>query len=109
MKRGLKIIGRYKTKHLRDQDTLEHRRKLVRERQHRWSRANGSRAINFRCDIETAGSLLYLKKQWGFKTSTEAVMASLCFLMVVTRLGLKTLDTRVYDAIVRLEQEKEDR
>jgi hypothetical protein len=103
-----KRLPRYKPKDLRDRDTLEQHRENLRVRQRRWSAANGGRAINFRCDIESAASLLYLKKHWGFKTGPEAIKAALCFLMVVTRLGLQRVDARVYDVLLRAEEERKN-
>lgn len=61
------------------------------EAQRRWRTKNGGRGINFYCHPEAAASLLYLKKQWGFRSSQETVEAALRFLAIETRKGLKRL------------------
>lgn len=61
------------------------------ERQRRWRAKNGGRGINFYLHPEAAISLLYLQKQWGFKTYQETLEASLRHLAIETRKGLKKL------------------
>lgn len=61
------------------------------EKQRRWRAKNGGRGINFYCHPNAAASLLYVKKQWGFKTNQEAMEAALRFLAIETRKGLQKL------------------
>jgi hypothetical protein len=87
-------------------------RELTNERQSerdlKYVRANGSRVVTLRADAETAAALIYLRREWGFESATETVDAAIRFTMVATKLGLQRLDTRVYEALVRLEQDQKE-
>ena len=78
------------------------------ERDLKYARANGSRVVTLRANAETAAALIYLRREWGFESATETVDAAIRFTMVATKLGLQRLDTRVYEALVRLEQEQKE-
>lgn len=78
------------------------------ERDLKSARANGSRVVSLRANAETAAALIYLRREWGFESATETVDAAIRFTMVATKLGLQRLDTRVYEALVRLEQEQKE-
>lgn len=71
------------------------------ERQRRWRAKNGDRAlggVGLYFHIEAAAALLYIKKQWGFKTSQEAVEVAVRHLAVQTRQGLKRIKLDIVDA-----------
>lgn len=53
--------------------------------------ANGWTQLAFTLDVAPAACLLYLQKQWGFKSRRETVQVALQYLAKETRLGLKQL------------------
>jgi len=71
------------------------------ERQKRWRAKQGSRGITvgFHAHTEATAALLYLKKQWGFKSNQEAIEAALRHLALETRMGLKRIQLDAVDAI----------
>lgn len=66
----------------------------VNERLARHRAACGFRAIGF-VPPEAVASLLYLKKQWGFKTNVQTAAVALLYLAKHTREGLKRIDLGV--------------
>jgi hypothetical protein len=99
-------LSRLKAKHTEGTTHLEvmNERKNTKEREK--IRANGSRWISHRVDVETQAALLYLQKEWGFTSTRETVEAALGFTMVATKLGMRKLDKNVYAAMMRLEKER---
>jgi 3-isopropylmalate dehydratase small subunit len=65
----------------------------AREKQRRWRAAHGGRSFSLHAD--SAASLLYLKKQWGFGSYRETVEVALLHLAVQTRRGLKRIETEI--------------
>lgn len=61
------------------------------ERMRKWRTKNGGRSISYYASPEVGAALIYLRKQWGFKSNQEIVDASLRFLVICTRQGLKRL------------------
>ena len=62
------------------------------ERVRRFRAKHGGTVINFTAHIEAAASVLYLRKQWGFKSNQQAVEAALRYLTIQTRRGLTKLN-----------------
>ena len=67
------------------------------ERQQKWRRKNGGRAISYYVTPEVGASILYLKKEWGMRTHAEVVDAALRFLTICTRQGLTRLPQTLED------------
>lgn len=67
------------------------------ERQRKWRRKNGGRAVSYYASPEIGASILYLKKEWGMKTHAEVVDAALRFLTICTRQGLTRLPQTLDD------------
>lgn len=61
------------------------------ERLARHRAASGYRAIGF-VPPEAAAAMIYLKKQWGFKTNVQTAAVALLYLCKHTRQGLKQID-----------------
>lgn len=99
-------LDRLKTKHTEGKTHREVMNERQTTKQLEKVRANGSRWISHRLDVETQAALLYLQKEWGFTSTRETVEAALGFTMVATRLGLRKLDKNVYAAMMRLEKER---
>jgi len=62
------------------------------ERIRKWRAKNGGRGASVYFDIQGAAAMLYLKKQWGFKTTHETIHVALRHLAIQTRKGLQKLD-----------------
>ena len=60
------------------------------ERIARWRRRHGHRMITVSLNAETAASMLYLRKQWGFSTHQEMIVVALRYLATKTREGETT-------------------
>jgi hypothetical protein len=58
-------------------------------------------------NVEDEANLAYVRRVWGMPSDAEVLRAALGFLMVVTRLGLKRIDVRVYDALVAAEEARQ--
>lgn len=67
-------------------DGLTDNERLARQRA-----ASGFRAIGF-VPPEAAAAMLYLKKQWGFKTNVQTAAVALLYLAKHTRQGLERID-----------------
>ena len=67
------------------------------ERQRKWRRKNGGRAVSYYASPEIGASILYLKKEWGMRTHAEVVDAALRFLTICTRQGLTKLPQSLGD------------
>lgn len=52
----------------------------------------GNRQLSMQLRIDSAAALVYLKSQWGFKSTAETVNTALVYLSRQTREGLQTLD-----------------
>ncbi len=52
----------------------------------------GNRQLSMQLRIDAAAALIYLRKQWGFKSTAEAVNTILVYMSRQTREGLQTLD-----------------
>lgn len=65
------------------------------ERQRRYRAAQGNRFLRYTLTIEAAAALLYLRKQWGFKSNYETTMVCLRYLAVQTRKGLQRIDLTI--------------
>lgn len=65
------------------------------ERQLRYQARNGNRQVHACLTIEAAAAMLYLHKQWGFKSDRELVMVALRYLAVQTRKGLQRIDLTI--------------
>ena len=69
------------------------------ERQQRWRRKNGDRCVGSFClHIDACAAMLYIKKQWGFESSQEAIEVSMRHLALMTRQGLKRIQLDAVDA-----------
>jgi hypothetical protein len=101
-------FDRMRTLHVEGKTHAQVLQKRYNAEQKKRNKANGRRQICFPATADVASSMIYLRREWGFSSATETVEACINFTMVVTRLGLKTLDRTVYDALVRLEQEAKD-
>ena len=64
-------------------------------------------AVLVKLNVEGEANLVYVRKAWGMRSNSAALQAALSFLMVVTRLGLKRIDVRVYDALVAAEEARQ--
>lgn len=67
------------------------------ERQRRYRRKHGGRAINANLAPEVGAGFIYLKKEWGMKTDKEVIDAAIRFLTICTRQGLKRLPQNLDD------------
>ena len=67
------------------------------ERQRKWRRKNGGRAVSYYASPEVGAAMIYLRKEWGFKSNQEIVDAALRFLVVCTRHGLQRLPQTMDD------------
>lgn len=65
------------------------------EAQRRWRAKHGNKNIIFTAHVEAAAAMLYLKKQWGFKSTQETVEVSMRHLALLTRLGLQRIDLSI--------------
>lgn len=65
------------------------------ERQRKYRRKEGGRALNVSLPPEVAAGVIYLRKQWGMKTDREVVEASIRFLTICTRQGLTRLPQEI--------------
>lgn len=65
------------------------------ERQARWRAKHGSRMIRTDLPADTAAAMLYLRKQWGFKSHRELVNAAIRYLAIQTRKGLQRIDLEI--------------
>lgn len=64
------------------------------EKQRAW-RSRAVRHANIQFDEVGAAALLYIKKQWGFRTNKEAVLVAVRHLAVETRQGLERIRLEV--------------
>lgn len=62
-----------------------------------WRARVGARQVSCDLGLEGAAALLYLKTQWGFKSTQETVNVALRFLATETRKGLRKIDLGVPD------------
>lgn len=67
------------------------------ERQRKYRRKNGGRSVSYYASPDVGASMLYLRKEWGFKTNQEIVDAAIRFLTVCTRQGLQRLPQTMDD------------
>lgn len=65
------------------------------ERQARYKARHGHRMVRAELTIEAAAAMLYLRKQWGFKSHRELVNAAIRFLAIETRKGLTRLELTI--------------
>lgn len=65
------------------------------ERQARYKARHGHRMVRAELTVEAAAAMLYLRKQWGFKSHRELVNAAIRFLAIETRKGLKRLELTI--------------
>lgn len=77
--------------------TDEERRERARLMRQASRAAAGGRQHSGELSIEAAASLQYLKTQWGFKSTTEAVNVALRYMATETRKGLQKIDLGVPD------------
>lgn len=67
------------------------------ERQRKYRRTQGGRAVNVTLAPEVGAGFIYLKKEWGMKTDRELVEAAIRFLTICTRQGLTRLPQTLGD------------
>lgn len=67
------------------------------ERQSKRRRANITRQVQLTLTNDVAAALVYVRKEWGMKSSREAIEASLRFLALCTRQGLQRLPQTIDD------------
>ena len=67
------------------------------ERQRKYRRKNGGRSVSYYASPDVGAAMLYLRKEWGFKTNQEIVDAAIRFLTVCTRKGLQRLPQTMDD------------
>lgn len=67
------------------------------ERQQKWRRKNGGRAVSYYASPAVGASMIYLKKEWGMNTNQEVIDAALRFLALCTRQGLQRLPQSIDD------------
>lgn len=72
--------------------SVEERQEYNREATRRMRAARGARQLNCDMGVEGLAAMLYLQKQWGFKSRKEAVNVALRFLALQTRKGLERID-----------------
>ena len=65
------------------------------ERIRRYRAKNGGRGASIYLDIQGAAAMLYLKKQWGFKSTHETIRVALRHLTIQTRKGLKKIELEI--------------
>lgn len=70
-------------------------REINRSHKAAWRARMGARQVSCDLGIEGAAALLYLKTQWGFKSTQETVNVALRYMADETRKGLKKFDLGV--------------
>lgn len=75
----------------------EEAREFRRTYKQAWRARMGARQVSCDLGIEGAAAMLYLKAQWGFKSTQETVNVALRFMATETRKGLQKFDLGVPD------------
>jgi hypothetical protein len=75
----------------------ERERKRNVEKQRRYRAANGFQFVYTQLSAPAGMALIYLKKQWGFKSTRMCVEAALKHLALETRDGLKRVRLTIDD------------
>lgn len=65
------------------------------ERQARWRARHNARRISTDLPADSVAAMLYLRKQWGFKSQRELVNAAIRYLAIQTRKGLQRIDLTI--------------
>lgn len=76
---------------------INHRATTNAERISKYRRIRGGRQINLTATPEVAAGMIYLRNQWGMATDKEVVLASIRFLVLMTRFGLTKLPQTIDD------------
>jgi hypothetical protein len=61
----------------------------------RWRAAHGGHDVRFSMRANTAAGVLYLRKQWGFKSVRETMEVAVQHLVIATRRGLTKIDMEI--------------
>lgn len=67
------------------------------ERQQKFRRSRGARQLQIDLDTELTAAMLYIRKEWGMKSSREVAKAAIRFLALCTRQGLTRLPQSLDD------------
>lgn len=100
------VVGNFKKQILRQEGSFDRNRKLQLARQWKYLRSAGGYMTLKYGTVEEA-SLKYVTKEWRFESKAVAFRAAINFLAVVTRLGLRRIDTNVCDALMAAEEARQ--
>lgn len=65
------------------------------ERVRKYRLIRGGRTVNMTMEPDVAAGVIYLRKEWGMKTSSEVLSAAVRFLTICTRQGLQRLPQEI--------------
>jgi hypothetical protein len=100
------MVGNFKKQILRQEGSFDRNRKLQLARQWKYLRSAGG-YMTLKYGLIEEANLNYVTKEWKFESRAVAFRAAINFLAVVTRLGLKRIDTNVCDALIAAEEARQ--
>lgn len=99
------VLYKFRPKTLRQGGSFEAAIEQNRKKQAKFRQ--NKKAITVTLTLAEEAVLMSLKKTWGIASNNAAFKAAILFLFVVTKLGLKRLDTDVFEALMVVERARQ--